>query len=208
MVRLSSNPREARCYRKTGGHFAYRVGHRASHRIVLIGIFAIPPLYVMFQPLRERLRKSARPTTARTEEPYRPIIRRLMSEEERMTNRQRRHVFPVSAFLVGTCLLQPAFGQINPFRGSTGEPMRQDDIDALTDATNRLLDRPQLVPGGTETWSNPKSGASGTITAGQPVSRHNLSCRNLQYQIIGPGTRPERNYSTTWCKTPDGWKLG
>ncbi len=34
-----------------------------------IGIFAIPPLYVMFQSLRERLRKSARPTAARKDEP-------------------------------------------------------------------------------------------------------------------------------------------
>jgi hydrophobe/amphiphile efflux-1 (HAE1) family protein len=33
-----------------------------------IGIFAIPPLYVIFQSLRERLRKSARPKTARPEE--------------------------------------------------------------------------------------------------------------------------------------------
>jgi multidrug efflux pump len=33
-----------------------------------IGIFAIPPLYVIFQSLRERLRKSARPKTARTDD--------------------------------------------------------------------------------------------------------------------------------------------
>lgn len=125
-----------------------------------------------------------------------------------MTNRQRRYALPVSVLLVGACLLQPAFSAPNPFRGSTGEPMKQDDIDALNNATNRLLDRPQLVAGGTETWGNPTSGASGTITAGNPVSRHSLSCRILQYRIIGPGTRPERSYTATWCKTPDGWKLG
>src|SRR5689334_20698972 len=34
-----------------------------------IGIFAIPPLYVIFQSLRERLRKSARPKVPRTGEP-------------------------------------------------------------------------------------------------------------------------------------------
>ena len=34
-----------------------------------IGIFAIPPLYVIFQSLRERLRKSARPGTPRKGEP-------------------------------------------------------------------------------------------------------------------------------------------
>lgn len=124
-----------------------------------------------------------------------------------MANRQRPWVFALSAVLVGACLAQPASGQISPFRGSTGEPLRQDDINALTEATNRLLDRPQLVEGATDTWSNPASGASGTITAGKPVSRQNLSCRILQYQILGPGTRPPRNYTTTWCKTPDGWKF-
>lgn len=171
-------------------------------------IFAIPPLYVIFQSLHEWLRKSGAQRKREPTSGSQPIIRLLVSEEKRMTNRERRRAFLVPALLVGVCLLHPAFGQINPFRGSTGEPMRQDDINALTEATNRLLDRPQLAPGGTETWSNPASGASGTITAGKPVSRHNLSCRSLQYQIIGPGTRPQRNYTTTWCKTPDGWKLG
>jgi hypothetical protein len=125
-----------------------------------------------------------------------------------MTNRQRRYAYLLPAFLVGVCLIQPAFSAPNPFRGTTGEPMKQDDLDALTAATNHLLDRPQLVPGGTETWTNPASGAGGTITAGKALTRHNLSCRIVQYKIVGPGTRPARNFSTTWCKTRDGWKLG
>jgi Cu/Ag efflux pump CusA len=33
-----------------------------------IGIFAIPALYVIFQSIRERLRRSARPTDRQTEE--------------------------------------------------------------------------------------------------------------------------------------------
>ena len=40
------------------------------------------------------------------------------------------------------CLSQPSWAQINPFRGSGRTPLNADDIAALTDATNRLLDRP------------------------------------------------------------------
>ena len=77
-----------------------------------------------------------------------------------------RHRF-LPLLLIAIGLSQPAFAQINPFRGSSGTPLSAADIAALTDATNRLLDRPDLVAGGTETWSNPQSGASGTVAAGR-----------------------------------------
>ena len=41
----------------------------------------------------------------------------------------------------------PASAQINPFRGSRATPLNADDLTALTDASNRLLDRPNLVAG-------------------------------------------------------------
>jgi surface antigen len=114
----------------------------------------------------------------------------------------------MTLLLAFVCLSQPAFAQINPFRGSRGTPLRAADIAALTEATNRLLDRPDLVPGGTETWSNPASGASGTITAGQAVQRKGLACRMVDYQATVPGPRAGRRATLTWCKTADGWKLG
>src|SRR5690242_17815278 len=95
--------------------------------------------------------------------------------------------------LAGICLSLPAQAQINPFRGSKGPPLSNADITALTDATNRLLDRPQLATGGTEPWSNPQSGVSGTITAGSPLKRHGLSCRTVQYLLVFPSPHDERN---------------
>jgi surface antigen len=125
-----------------------------------------------------------------------------------MMDRRRLYDALVAVSLFGIFPHQPAFSAVNPFHGSHGEPMRQADMDALIEATNRLLDRPQLVPGSTETWSNPASGAKGTIIAGKQVIRHNLHCRVLQHRIGGSEPGPERNYTTTWCRTPDGWKLG
>lgn len=110
--------------------------------------------------------------------------------------------------LAGICLALPAYAQVNPFRGSKAPPLNNADIAALTDATNRLLDRPQLVVGGTETWSNPQSGANGTVTAGSPLQRHGLSCRNVQYLLTFPSNNSQRNRTLVWCKTKDGWKIG
>ncbi len=110
--------------------------------------------------------------------------------------------------LFAACLSQPALAQINPFRGSVGTALSAADIAALTDATNRLLDRPQLVAGGTESWSNPESGASGTVTAGNAVQRKGLACRVVNYRHSIPGPAAQRSGTLTWCKTSNGWKIG
>jgi hypothetical protein len=117
-------------------------------------------------------------------------------------------ILPVLA--LATCFAQPAWAQINPFVGSASQPMTQDDLDALGAATTRLLDRDNLVPGGIETWQDPKTGASGTVTAGSPVKRKGYDCRIVVYQnsptAAGPRALPTARL--TWCKTPDGWKIG
>lgn len=118
--------------------------------------------------------------------------------------RHLRYLLP----LFGICFSLPVHAQINLFRGSKGTPLSAADITAITDATNRLLDRPNLVSGGTETWSNPQSGVSGTATAGNPVQRHGLSCRVVNYLLIFPAGNPERNRTLVWCKSANGWKIG
>lgn len=110
--------------------------------------------------------------------------------------------------LIVACLAGPALAQINPFRGSRGTPLNADDIAALTDATNRLLDRPQLVAGDVETWSNTQSGASGTVTAGDPAQRKGMACRIVRYQTTRTARNTSRSTTLTWCNTKDGWKIG
>jgi surface antigen len=109
--------------------------------------------------------------------------------------------------LLAACLSQPAMAQINPFRGGRGTPLDAADLTALTDATYRLLDRPRLVAGGIETWSNPQSGVSGTATAGNAVQRNGLACRVVRYQATMSGQGRQRSATLTWCKTKDGWKI-
>ena len=114
----------------------------------------------------------------------------------------------LAMLLLSACLAGPASAQINPFRGTSSTPLNADDIEALTAATNRLLDHPQLTAGESEGWSNPKSGAGGTATVGNAVRRKGLVCRTVRYQATIPGPHPERTASLVWCKTESGWKIG
>jgi len=114
---------------------------------------------------------------------------------------------PLLSLLLAVCLAQTASAQLNPFRGNSRTPLNADDIAALTEATARLFNQPNLAVGETETWSNPKSGASGTVTAGNPVKRHGFACRVMRYDTSVP-TRQERRTTLTVCKTPQGLKIG
>jgi hypothetical protein len=118
-----------------------------------------------------------------------------------------RQLLLVSA---GIFLLYPACptqAQGRAYRSSVQNRLNSDDLDALTAAARHLLDRPQLAEGGFEAWSNPRSGASGTIVAGKPLSRSGMDCRVLNFFTHVPGPSADRNRVFTWCKTKDGWRI-
>jgi surface antigen len=108
--------------------------------------------------------------------------------------------------VAGACLATAASSQINPFRGSRGARMTNDDITALRDASNRLLNHSSLKKGDKETWRS--TGSSGTVTAGNPAQRQGLSCRVLDYAYtMSSEAGRMRNGTLTWCKTSEGWKI-
>ena len=118
-----------------------------------------------------------------------------------------------SAFLVmlGTaCALPPvAHAQLNPFRSSRiGSGLSQEDLNALGDASRRLYTQDSVANGASDTWSNPKSGNSGTVTVVDSFQRQGNACHKLRYNIrlkVRPGTR---TYMLNWCHLPDGsWKV-
>jgi hypothetical protein len=117
----------------------------------------------------------------------------------------------LSALLISACAvcsICPPQAQFRAFGASVDNRLNSDDLNAANAATIRLLDRPQLAEGGFEAWSNPRSGASGTIVAGKPLTRNGMDCRVLDYFIHVPGPRADRSRVLTWCKTKDGWKIG
>ena len=74
--------------------------------------------------------------------------------------------------LIALGLPLSASAQINPLRGSKGTPLKAEDLTALNEAANRLLDRqPRLAVGDKESWSVANTGVAGTVTAGNPVQK-------------------------------------
>lgn len=101
-----------------------------------------------------------------------------------------------------------AVAQINPFRGRGAASLTNADMQMLIDASNRLLARPSLKTGISESWKNDQTGASGSVAVKGTSHRRGLLCHALGYQAhSGAGLSP-RNTTLTWCKVPDGsWKI-
>ena len=108
-------------------------------------------------------------------------------------------------------LLYPAYSQAQwrGFGSSVDNRLNPDDLKALNAAARSLLDRPQLAEGGFEAWSSTRSGVSGTIIAGKPLSRSGMDCWVLNFftHVLGPNADRDRDRAFTWCRTKDGWKI-
>ncbi len=110
--------------------------------------------------------------------------------------------------LAAGLLPSTASAQINPFRGRGADQLTAQDLDAAGDAVRRLLAHDPLPTGATETWRNERSGAHGFVRAGNSLTRHGLSCRQVHYSgQTARGLHP-RGGELNWCRTPDGnWKI-
>jgi hypothetical protein len=54
------------------------------------------------------------------------------------------------------------------------------------------------------TWSNPQTGASGSIAPGPTFVRNGVTCRKASFGAVAGGTKGESAW--TLCKYPEGWK--
>lgn len=112
--------------------------------------------------------------------------------------------------LCSACVLPlAAHAQVNPFQSSrVGSGLNQDDLKALGAASRRLYAQDSVADGASNTWSNPKSGNSGTVTVLQSFERQGNACRKLHYDIRLRQRQGPRSYTLSWCHMPDGsWKV-
>ena len=102
-----------------------------------------------------------------------------------------------------------AQAQINPFRSSRiGSGLSQQDLRDLGDASRRLYTQDSVANGASDTWSNPKSGNSGTITVVDSYQRQGNACHKLRYDMRLKLRSGVRTYTLSWCHMPDGsWKI-
>lgn len=63
----------------------------------------------------------------------------------------------------------------------------------------------ELPDGHTSTWSNPKSGHSGTATVTRSFQENGMACRQIAMTNYARGQHG--NGDLVYCKTKDGWRL-
>lgn len=100
----------------------------------------------------------------------------------------------------------PAEAQVNPF-GRNIE-MSREDMRRLGEAESRLYAQEPPAVGSTETWSNPKTGRSGTVTLIDSFERNGMPCRKLRHDINPRRHQPSYQFVIDRCRLPDGsWKI-
>lgn len=96
----------------------------------------------------------------------------------------------------------PALAQKLFLKDSPVSRMNSEDTALLVRNYTQALD--SLPDGHTNTWTNPKTGASGTATPLNTTKQQGMTCRLIEItnQAGGQSGRSE----WTFCKTKDGWR--
>jgi len=116
------------------------------------------------------------------------------------------------AGLLGLLAVTPAAqAQVNPFRGSTSRGLSAADMSMLADAAD-AADRANRAEhpaiGQVEHFSNPETGTAGTVRLARLFHSGGMACHALQYRFTTKGGTRPADYTTNWCRTPDGaWKI-
>jgi surface antigen len=99
--------------------------------------------------------------------------------------------------------------QVSPIPSSRLETGLNDaDRRAMSAAAARLYQRDTVTNGATDTWSNPRSGNSGSVTVLQSFTKSEMPCHKLRYDVHLHRRRGMRSYTINWCKTATGaWKI-
>ena len=95
-----------------------------------------------------------------------------------------------------------AFNELFLARGPLGNLKKSDIAIARAEIRNALETG---ADGYVHTWSNPETGASGTVIPTSTVTKNGMRCRVTDFTTYAGG---ERGASTwTLCKTKGEWKL-
>ena len=104
-----------------------------------------------------------------------------------------------------------AHAGMNPF-GPSGLPLTSTDFENMSKAVDPLLEDETIPIGTARSWSNPRSGNSGTITLEgrftYDYQGKTLPCRTLRYHTMVRNYSDPYNLRINRCRVPDGeWML-
>lgn len=108
--------------------------------------------------------------------------------------------------LLSAMLLVPAFSQelASPW-GDSGAALTKGDLALVMGASNDVNASGTRE---TKSWSNPATGASGTVALARAFQSGGMQCHEVNYTF--QFTRPAHHsaYVLTWCQVgPDTWKI-
>jgi surface antigen len=137
----------------------------------------------------------------------RAALPRERRREDPMLRDLRRASAAALALSVCLTLTGAATAQINPFRRSDTVALDKDDMQIMRSAASKLTQKDVPV-GQTETWQNPKSGRSGSVSLLQSFKKNGMPCQKRRY-VVDPTVKSQGSeYVMTLCRVPTGeWKL-
>ena len=103
--------------------------------------------------------------------------------------------------LFAAALTAPAFAQI----GSTID-LRDSDIEMAKAAAAKLYTNLDTPVGASESWSNPATGASGTVTLIARMEPNGLTCRRMAHVIKVKSQGDPYNFMFDRCLVGGEWK--
>lgn len=109
--------------------------------------------------------------------------------------------------LAVTLLPTLAIAQTYPFKTWGAGRLRRADIRLIMDTSQRLLASPTLAEGQTESWNNPRSGASGSVTADRTFQREGARCHTLVYTASVRARAVPRQARLDWCRINETWRI-
>ncbi|MEO3430950.1 hypothetical protein AAFN88_19000 [Pelagibius sp. CAU 1746] len=113
----------------------------------------------------------------------------------------------LAAAVVLAVLGAPVQAQLNPFTRA-GFELSPEDIEIVRGTAEKLYSDESVPVGTVETWSNPKSGNTGSVQLIGIFEHKGLPCRRLQHDIKIKNVADPFRYIFDRCKVPSGeWKL-
>lgn len=122
--------------------------------------------------------------------------------------RSKAIVLPVLALLSAAPLTATHAQLVNPFPySSAGRGLSKSDI-AMVIAVSNRINAAEPAPTSPESWTNPATGNSGTVTFVRKFQSAGMPCNTLRYRFSFRHPPRRSTYVAGWCQTPDGeWKI-
>lgn len=87
--------------------------------------------------------------------------------------------------------------------------LTDEDLQVMNAAASKLRESETTPIGQTETWSNPNSGSSGTVTLLQRFQRRDLPCQKIRHAFRDKAHADASVLDIDVCRLPSGeWKIG